>query len=147
MNSKTYKVLKEILSNPGEWRAIPNLAFMADMTIRQISSIICSYEYLPLVKERDDAANRSYVMFPGSPEEAEKAMRMVTEEYYNISEEMKERVFNSLSTVAWMSVSDVMDDTSFNRNDVSHTLNLLEGVTTKTSGVLVLYKRDPTEVN
>ena len=142
MNSKTYKVLKTILKEPNMWHAVPNLAYDVNMTARQVTSIICAYEHIPLKKDRDDSLGRSYVMFEGSKEDAENILARITEEFYGISPEMKERVFNSLSTAAWMSVSDIMEDTSYNKCDVARTLGLLEGVTTKTCGVLVLYKRD-----
>lgn len=147
MNSKVYKVLKAILDEPTCWHPIPALAYDYNMTCRQISSVVCAYEWLPLEKDRDNELSRSYVKFGGSPEDAEKALAEITSEYYNISEDMKKAVMDSLSSVAWMSVSDIMDDTCYNRCDVVRTLGLLEGVTTKTNGVLVLYKRDPPEVS
>ena len=147
MNTKTYKVLRTILENPNSWQSITALAHDVDLTQRQIVAITCAYGHLPLKKDRDNVLNRSYVMFEGTDKEAEEALDQVTSEYYNISDEMKRTVYNSLSSVAWMSVSDVMDDTHYNRCDVARTLGLLEGVTTKTSGVLMLYKRNPPEVS
>lgn len=146
MNTKTYKVLKTILEHPNEWQPVHVLAYDVNMTARQIVSIVCAYEHLPLKKDRDNENSRSYVMFEGTKEEADKVLAKVTEEYYGVTDEMKEKVYNSLSSVAWMSVSDVMDDTKFSRCDVAHTLGLLEGVITKTNGVLVLYRRNPPEV-
>lgn len=147
MNTKTYKVLRTILEEPNEWHSVPTLAYDVNMTPRQIIAILCAYEHLPLKRDRDNTLSRSYVMFEGTEEEAERILAKVTAEYYDISDEMKQTVYNSLSSVAWMSVSDVMDDTHYNRCDVARTLGLLEGVTTKTSGVLVLYKRNPPEVS
>lgn len=141
MNTKVYKVLKIILESPGEWNAVPTLAYDTNMTVRQISSIICMYEHLPLEKDRDSSIGRSYVRFPGTPEEADKVLRRLTAEHYGISDEMKETVYNTLSSVAWMSVGDIMDDTNLDKSDIAHTLYLLDGVVSKNNGEFVLYRR------
>ena len=144
MNSKTYKILKIILETPNEWHSTTSLAYDVDMTTRQVVAIIGAYEHLPLEKDRDSQNNRTYVMFQGTKEEASAILTRITEEYYGISEEMKKTIYDTLSPVAWMTVTDIVEDTNFKRCDVSRTLGLLEGVATKTSGEAVMYRREST---
>ena len=141
MNTKAYKILKIILEHPNEWQSVPNLASEVDMTRRQVTAVICAYRYLPLEKDRGNY-DCTYVMFKGTDDEANDVLAQITEEYYGITDDMKEKIYNALSPVAWMSIMDIAEDTNINKGDVTHALGLIDGVITKTSGVLVLYRRE-----
>ena len=141
MNGKTYKVLREILAYPNGYLSVSDIAFKTNMTSKQIFSIIGILN-LPFVhKEYDPDIKTPRFRIEATLEERETALRDATIDYYEISEDMMDIVYRNLSSVGWLSISDLAEDTGMNTQDVSKTLSVLTGVVTKERGSSVYYRR------
>lgn len=141
MNGKSYKVLREIMSNPNGYISVADIAFKTNMTSKQIFAMISILNLPFIFKEYDVGTKAPRFRIEASEEERNEVMRKATIEYYGISDEMMEKVYSALSPVGWLTISDITMDTDLNVQDVSKTLSVLPNIATKERGSSVYYRR------
>ena len=62
-------------------------------------------------------------------------------EFYNLDEDMLDRIYSSLSPIGWMSVSDIALETEYDAMDVAKALSVMNNIATKRRGSSALYRR------
>lgn len=139
MNAKCYKVWRVLLDDPSEWKALPMICDTTGLTIKQAVSILTGLDNGVLEKEKDRGTlmvRLNMVDF-----DVEQIRKDVIRDYYKIDEEIVSTLYNSLSPIGWVSITDISQDTGLKVNTISAALSIMDDVIKTVSGHTNLYAR------
>lgn len=140
MNRKGMRVWSVLVDNAGEWLDTVEIAYLADLTSKQICSIISHMPALPIEKgETENGTMRLRAVL--SEEELKEEKRKLEMMKFNITPEIIEQVYSMLSTVGWTSVSSICIETGYNKSIVSKALKLCDGVVCERRDAMTVYRR------
>lgn len=140
IKNKELKIWLCLLKHPNYWMDVAVIAQDADLTYRQVTTIIGKRNPELIEKRKDNKI--SQVRFAGDSEMAEKVKRELYKEYYGISEEEQQMVKDTLSYAAWMTTNDIELETGLKSVHVNHILCTMDGVTSISNGSGTLYRRE-----
>ena len=140
MNNNIFKVLTLLTKNPGKWYDIQTVAFNTNLTNRQALSTITMMKIPYVVKGRDND-NKLIIRFDGDDDAVKETQRIMIIEHYRITDEHRKKVYNTLSSAGWMSVTDLLEETGLPKNTLSRTLMVTDGVVSMKDDTSVFYRR------
>lgn len=139
MNAKSYRVWKVLLESPHTWISLTEISDKTGLTHKQVVSVVSGLNTSLL--ERSGLSGDTRVRLRGTKEQIETTRKRVVMDYYGIDQEVIDTLYDHLSPVGWISITDISNDTGLKVNKISAALSIMEDVVKTTSGHTNLYAR------
>lgn len=128
------------MENPSEWKTLPEICEQTGLTIKQAVSILTGLNNGMLERERCDGS--LMVRLNASEFDIESIRKEVIRDYYRIDDDIVSLLYDSLSYIGWVSITDISHDTGLKVSTISAALSIMDDVVKTVSGHTNLYARE-----
>lgn len=143
MKKNEFHTWMVLLDNPNKWLDVMEMAFLTNLTRRQMSSILSAHiNDKNLEKEYDKDCRMMIVRLNGSKPDLDILRRSIFAEYYGITEDMKAQTSEYLPLAGWITIPDLARDSGLDRTIIAHTLVAMENVDIKRTNSGTYYRRN-----
>lgn len=139
MNAKSYRVWKVLLEAPHVWISLMDISDKTGLTHKQVVSVVSGLNTGLL--ERGGCSGDTRIRLKGTKEQIEATRKRVVMDYHGIDQEVIDTLYEHLSPVGWISITDISNDTGLKVNTISAALSIMDDVVKTTSGHTNLYAR------
>jgi hypothetical protein len=142
MNKNEYRTWMILLDNPDKWLDVMEMAFLANLTRRQMTSILNAHMDDPhLDKTFNRECRMLVVRLHGPSTELETLRQDINTRFYGVTPAMKQATETYLSLAGWLSIPDIARDSGLDRNDIAHALMAMPDVEVKKTNAGTFYRR------
>lgn len=139
MNMKTYKVWDALLNNSNEWIHIMNICDITDLTTKQVVRILSGFRTPYLKKEH--RSDGTYACISATPAELKELRKDIVREFHGIDPEFIDRIYEVLSPIGWISITDIAYDTGLKPLKISAALSTMDNILQSMIGNTHVYAR------